>query len=177
MSGIPVAEARVTKPVSQMSQAEFIAAFGSLYEHSRWVAEAVWADGVDADHDEAETLHQAFRWAVMDAEEPRQLKLLRAHPQLAVREASLSAASQGEQAGAGLQDCSAQEVQEFQKLNADYLKRFGFPFIIAVKGLDRQAILAAFRRRIKASREEEFHAALEQVCLIGWHRLQALLGA
>lgn len=167
----------MSKPVSQMSQAEFIAAFGSLYENSRWVAEAVWADGVDADHDEAETLHQAFRWAVMEAEEPRQLKLLRAHPQLAVREGPLSTASMGEQAGAGLQECSAQEYEEFRKLNAEYQKRFGFPFIIAVKGLDRQAILAAFRRRIKASREDEFHAALEQVCRIGWHRLQAILDA
>ena len=170
-----MAEARLSKPVSQMSQAEFLAAFGALYEHSPWVAQAVWADGLDADHDEPDTLHQAFRWAVMEAEEPRQLKMLRAHPQLAVREAPLTAASSDEQAGAGLLQCSAQELAEFKELNAAYFKRFGFPFIIAVKDLDRQAILAAFRRRMKASREEEFQVALEQVCRIGWHRLQAML--
>jgi OHCU decarboxylase len=157
---------------SRMTGKEFAAAFGALYEHSPWVAQEVFAGGQVTSWDHPDSLHAACREVVLGAGHERQLALLRAHPQLAVRQGELTSASQGEQTGAGLQHCSAAELAEFTDLNQRYLQRFGFPFIIAVRGLNRQDILEAFRARIDNPPEVEFRTALEQVCRIGRLRLQ-----
>lgn len=156
---------------SQMDRAAFLRAFGDLYEHSPWVAARVFDAGLDARHDVPGFLHEAFRQAVLGAGRVAQMELLRAHPQLAVRSEPLSEASRGEQAGAGLGQCSPDEAKEFAALNAEYLRRFSFPFIVAVRGLTRAQILGRFRERVKRDQRAEFSEALEQVCLIGKHRL------
>jgi len=164
-----------TRPLAREA---FVARFGGIYEHSPWVAEAVWdAGGPPADPDtDPEALADAMAAAVEAAGEAAQLALLRAHPDLAGRLAvagGLTADSASEQAGAGLDRCTPQEFAEFQRLNAAYKARFGFPFIIAVRGLDRAAVLEAFRRRLGNDRAAEFREALDQVHRIARLRLRA----
>lgn len=150
----------------------FVARFGGVYEHSLWVAEVVYGrPGIDT----LEGLQAAMRAVVDAADNGRKLALLRAHPELACRQAdSLTVESASEQRGAGLDRCTPGEFAEFQRLNAAYREKFGFPFIIAVKGLDRQAILAAFRARLENDRDTELRTALEQVHRIARFRLEAL---
>lgn len=160
---------------STLSEEQFLAVYGGIYEHSPWVAQAVWdarplPDAVDA-------LHAAMKAAVDAAPRERRLALIRAHPDLAGRAAvagALSAASTAEQAGAGLDRCSPDEVAVFQELNAAYKARFGFPFVIAVRGLDRGDILDAFRRRLANDADTEFDTAIEQIHTIARLRLDAL---
>ena len=160
---------------STLSEEQFLAVYGGIYEHSPWVAQAVWdarplPDAVDA-------LHAAMKAAVDAAPRERRLALIRAHPDLAGRAAvagALSAASTAEQASAGLDRCSPDEVAAFQELNAAYKARFGFPFVIAVRGLDRGDILDAFRRRLANDADTEFDTAIEQIHTIARLRLDAL---
>lgn len=155
-----------------MDQAAFIARYGDIYEHSAWVAEAAWAQR-DADRPLADAMA-----AIVDAAgEDRQLALLRAHPDLAGKLAlanQLTHASRSEQAGAGLDACTPEELAEFRDLNAQYTAKFGFPFIFAVKGYHRHDILAAFRERIGHGPAQEFAEALRQVHRIARLRLEAL---
>ena len=158
-------------------QAEFIARYGGVYEHSPWIAEAVWDAG--AVPDEIPALADLMAARVEAAGEAVQLALLRAHPDLAGKLAvrgGLTASSTSEQAGAGLDLCSPEEFEEFQRLNDAYTSRFGFPFILAVKGYDRTGILDAFRRRVGNGRPAEFREALDQVHRIARLRLQVLAG-
>jgi OHCU decarboxylase len=154
-----------------LDKAQFMETYGGIYEHSPWIAEAAHAAaaaGTDA-------IHAAMKAAVAAASRDRQLALIRAHPDLACAQ-KMTADSVSEQKGAGLNECSPEEFAEFKKLNAEYKQKFGFPFIIAVKGLTRQDILQAFRKRIRNSEQEEFATALEQIHKIALFRLQALAG-
>jgi 2-oxo-4-hydroxy-4-carboxy-5-ureidoimidazoline decarboxylase len=101
---------------------------------------------------------------------------LRAHPQLACAKGpeGMTVTSRGEQRRSGLEQCSPEEFAEFQRLNAAYLEKFGFPFILAIKGYQRRQILEIFRARMQHSEEEEFQAALAQVMKIGLFRLQEI---
>ena len=151
--------------------------FGGIYEHSTWVAEDVFAGGLTARDDSAEGLAARMAAVVEAAARDRQLALLRAHPELAGKLAvrgELTADSRSEQASARLDQCSPQEFSRFTALNTGYGVKFGFPFIIAVRGLARADILAAFERRIGNSPAEEFRTALEQVHKIARLRLVAL---
>ena len=150
----------------------FVARYGGVYEHSPWVAEAVFGQpGTDT----LDGLQAAMRAVVDGSDDGRKRALLRAHPELACgRVEALTEASRGEQRSAGLDACTAEEASQFQRLNDAYRRKFGFPFIIAVKGLDRQAILAAFRARIENDFDTEFRTALEQVHRIAGLRLQAI---
>jgi OHCU decarboxylase len=103
-----------------------------------------------------------------------QLALLRSHPDLGAR-ARMSAASTREQAGAGLDQLTPEEYAELQARNQAYRAKFGFPFLFAVKGADKTAILEALRRRAEADREAELAEALEQVSRIAWFRLEAVV--
>ncbi len=120
-----------------------------------------------------------MRDVVGGASREKQMALVRAHPELAgrVRVAEMAAHSKTEQKGAGLDQCSTTEFAEFQSLNQRYNEKFGFPFIIAVSGLDRGAILNAFRQRIENEPNEEFAAALEQIHRIASIRLAAMAKA
>lgn len=163
----------------KLSRTEFTDKFGSLYEHSPWVAATAF-DCFNKDKDiyRIGDFHACFVAAVKNASRQKQLGLLNAHPQLAVTQSdqpSLTDNSQKEQSGAGLDQCNAAQFQEFKTLNHDYLKKFGFPFIIAVKGLDRSEILCSFKKRLESSPEDEFDTALLQVCTIGRFRLESLV--
>lgn len=158
---------------SALSHAEFLAAFGPVYEASPWVAEGVWPAAEEGGLDDREALAEAMRAVVDAAPRDRQLKLVRAHPQLAGR-AKMAEASVKEQSGAGLDQCAPAEFEAFQRLNAAYNARFGFPFIIAVKGLTRADILAAFQARLGNDPETEFAAAIAQIHRIAGFRLADL---
>jgi OHCU decarboxylase len=156
-------------------RASFMTDYGGVFEHSPWITEQVWEQGLHSDI--GLDLHSAFSGVIRNADRQRQLALLRAHPQLAGAIASgeeLTTESQGEQRGAGLDQCSATEFEAFGQLNSTYSDKFGFPFIIAVKGLGREQILESFRTRIMNGPEKEFSEALEQVIRIGKFRLQEI---
>ncbi len=164
---------------STLDRAAFVAAYGGVYEHSPWVAEALFDAGLTAADDSAAALAARMAQTVEAAEDGAKLALLRAHPELAGRLAvagALTADSTAEQASAGLDRCTPEEFAEFHALNGRYRARFGFPFIVAVRGLGRQDILAAFRRRAGNDRAAEFAAALAQVHRIARLRLEAMEG-
>ena len=153
----------------------FVVALGGVFEDSPWVAEAAWPRHPFATLD---ALYRAMVDAVRGAGEDAQLTLIRAHPELAGKAAirgQLTADSKAEQSGAGLNQCSPQEFTRLQELNRLYNAKFGFPFIIAVKGLERAAIIARFAERLERDRATEFEEALQQIARIAWLRLEALV--
>ncbi|TBW09497.1 2-oxo-4-hydroxy-4-carboxy-5-ureidoimidazoline decarboxylase [Azotobacter chroococcum subsp. isscasi] len=162
---------------SALSREAFIETFGGVYEHSPWIAETVFAQGIGSEDDDIERLHARLAQVVRTAPRAAQLALIQAHPDLAGKAAvrgELSAASTAEQAGAGIQDCTAEEFERFERLNAAYKARFGFVFIMAVKGSNRQQILAAFEERLNHTPEQEFAHALAEIDKIALFRLQAM---
>lgn len=164
--------------MSNGDKQSFVAQFGAVYEHSPWVAEMVFGEYPDASSLAARTLSANFKSIFMNAPANRQRDVLRAHPALACAQAEhslLTPDSCTEQSGAGLDQCSESEFLLFQEMNAMYFGKYGFPFIIAVKGRNRQEILAAFRERLNNTAETEFQTALEQVCQIARFRIEALL--
>jgi len=158
-----------------MTEAEFISRFGGIYEHSQWVAEEVAAEAhTSEDMAEIATL---MAECVDNASEDRQLALIRAHPDLAGKAqvaGELTADSTDEQASAGLDQCSVEEYAQFQDLNGRYKERFGFPFVMAVRGSSRADILAAFSARLENDAATEFETALEEIHRIAQLRLQAM---
>ena len=161
-----------------MDKDTFLLYFGAIYEHSTWIAETVWEQnqGLDSRHDTVDGLGQALAAVFLSAPKPAQLGVLRAHPMLAVRQhrGGLTASSSEEQASAGLDACSSAEYRRFQTLNEAYQKRFGFPFIVAVKGKSRAEILAAFEARIANDPDTEFTNALREVNTIARLRLESM---
>jgi OHCU decarboxylase len=157
----------------------FIARFGGVFEHSPWIAEAALAADPGLLHADVSRLHAAMASVLRAAGPERQLVVLRAHPDLAGKLAlagELTADSSAEQAGAGLDRCTAEEFARFQELNDAYQAKFGFPFIIAVRGLDRHDILRAFEKRVGNTPEQEFQTALGQVERIALLRLYQITG-
>lgn len=155
----------------------FVAALGAVFEHSPWIAEHAYPSRPFASID---VLHRALLDAVERATGDEKLALLRAHPELAGNAAiagEMTAASVDEQASAGLGACTPEEFWRIRALNRRYVERFGFPFILAVRGLDRRQILDELARRIERGREVEFRECLAQVARISRMRLGALLGA
>lgn len=165
------------QPPRALEREDFLARFGAVYEHSPWIAETVFEAGLTPRHDRPLGLHEAMRKVVEDSPRDRQLALLRAHPDLAGKLAvagGLTAQSAGEQAGAGLDRCTAEEFARFTALNDAYKAKFGFPFIIAVKGRSRGEILAAFETRSGNDSVIEFRTALDEVHKIALFRLRDL---
>jgi OHCU decarboxylase len=154
---------------------EFVDMYGGIYEHAPWVAEGAYVnkDALSTVGD----LHHVMQGIVDAAPAEKKLALIKAHPQLACKpadSAALTERSLAEQKGAGLMDCTPEEFAAFEQLNAAYLEKFGFPFIIAVKDLNRGEILQAFRDRLDNDAQTELAAALEQIHKITWHRLMAM---
>jgi len=153
----------------------FTAALGHLFEHSPWVAGETWPQRPFAS---AEALHAALCATMRAAPRERQLALIRAHPDLAGRLAQqnrLTAESTREQASAGLDRLTDTELADFTARNADYLARFGFPFIICARLNAKAAILDAMRTRVHRAPDVEFAAALGEIEKIAWLRLQDVL--
>ncbi|MFL6709096.1 MAG: allantoate amidohydrolase [Massilia sp.] len=161
--------------------AAFVQHLHGIYEHSPWIPERAAAQRPFAT---VAALKLALQTAVDEASEEEQLGLIRAHPELAGKAAiagELTAESTSEQAKSGLNQCSASEYATLHKLNADYNARFGFPFILAVKGPDgngltRSEIIATFTRRLKHQQADEMAECLRQIHRIAELRLNDLLG-
>lgn len=162
--------------LNALSEPAFVARFGTVFEHAPWAAARAASERPFAS---VATLRAAVVGAVAEAGEERQLALLRAHPVLAgaaARAGGLEAASAAEQAGAGLDRLEAEEERGFAELNAAYLQRFGFPFIIAVRGArDRSAIRTALELRLEGEAPTERRIALAEVIHIANFRLDDLL--
>ncbi|MDD5140214.1 MAG: 2-oxo-4-hydroxy-4-carboxy-5-ureidoimidazoline decarboxylase [Verrucomicrobiales bacterium] len=155
-----------------LSCEDFTRIVGPVFEHSPWIAEAAWAKRPFA---ALENLHRALCEVVEKSGEEKQLALIRAHPDLvgrAARAGALTRESAGEQAGAGLNSLSPDEIALFQKQNAAYQERFGFPFVICARLNKKEAILDGFERRLKNSRAREIKTALEEIFKIAELRLK-----
>lgn len=160
-----------------MNKAAFVAKFRTVFEHSPWVAETVFEESNGQDLD-AEALVMQFGTVFLESDPALQLATLRAHPQLACALAApdqLTSDSMSEQSGAGLDQCSAVELAEFGRLNTEYTEKFGFPFIIAVKGRARHEILKVFRQRLDNDPQLEFQTALQQTCRIARFRIMDII--
>jgi 2-oxo-4-hydroxy-4-carboxy-5-ureidoimidazoline decarboxylase len=157
--------------LNALDEAGFEARLGHVFEHAPWIARSTAARRPFAD---PTALHRAMIAVIAAADEAKKLALLRGHPELAGKAAiagDLTADSRREQRGAGLDQLTAEEYERFHALNDAYKKKFGFPFILAVKGKNKHDILAAFAERLNNTRERELDTALEQVGRIGGFRL------
>jgi len=157
---------------------EFVSVFGGVFEHSPWIAERAFDQGLGAANDTALGLHHAMKIQFRLADEGKRLDVLKAHPDLAGKLAAanrLTTESTSEQASAGLDSLTDQERSTFTSLNTRYTDKFGFPFIIAVKGLNKIDIMKAFETRIDNDRDTEFGTACLQVEKIAMLRLKDLL--
>lgn len=158
-----------------MSDADFVACYGGIYEHSPWVAEEVapLVEGIG----DVERIAAVMADCVDNASSERQLELIRAHPDLAGKAqvaGELTEDSSSEQASAGLDQCTAEEYEQFQSLNRGYHDKFGFPFVMAVRDSGRTEILAAFASRLQNEPRIEFETALAEIHKIARLRLNAM---
>lgn len=163
---------------SQMEQADFVAAYGGVFEHSAWIAERAHALELGPSHDGAVGLHNALARIFRSASWAERLGVLNAHPDLAGKLAAAEALtdeSTSEQASAGLDLLTDSERTRFTQLNTEYVEKHGFPFIIAVRDHNKSGITAAFERRISNDSKLEFNEACKQVERIAMLRLQELL--
>src|ERR1700733_14878700 len=161
--------------LNQSGRAEFVRAVGPAFEHSPWIAELAWWK---RPFDDLDALHRMLCETVNRSGEEKQLALIRAHPDLAGRAAlagTLTPASTQEQAGAGVNQLSPEEILRFQKQNAAYREKFGFPFVICARLNKKEAILAGFERRLPNGRVQEILAALEEIFKIAGLRLRDLV--
>ena len=166
-----------TRP-SQMDRAEFVAAFGGIYEHSPFIAERVWDAEMGAVHDSATGLSMRMAQIFRAASDTERLGVLTAHPDLAGKLAQakrLTADSSSEQASAGLDALTDAERAEFTRLNDAYTAKHRFPFIIAVRDHDKAGILAAMQARIDNNTPTERAEAERQVTRIAELRLKEAL--
>jgi 2-oxo-4-hydroxy-4-carboxy-5-ureidoimidazoline decarboxylase len=163
--------------LNSVSRDEFTRVVGPVFEHSPWIAEEAWANRPFAN---VEQLHAALCQTVRDASESQKLALIRAHPDLVGRAAlagTLTHESTGEQASAGLNKLTTEEIAAFQKYNAAYREKFGFPFVICARLNKKEAILAGFEARLHNSPEQEVTAALDEIFKIAELRLRDLVGS
>jgi 2-oxo-4-hydroxy-4-carboxy-5-ureidoimidazoline decarboxylase len=161
--------------INALSPADFTRIFGPVFEHSPWIAEATAGKRPVAG---LEQLHAALCETVRTAPAEKQLALIQAHPDLVGRAAlagTLTTESTNEQASAGLNDLTASEIASFQKQNAAYREKFGFPFIICARLNKKSAILAGFEHRLQNTREQEIKTALDEIFKIAELRLRDLV--
>lgn len=162
---------------SQMDYPSFVQHFGAVFEHSPWIAERAHSLEMGWAHDTPAGVHSLLCRIFRRAHKDEQLAVLQAHPDLGgvlARAKQLTPDSEEEQASVGLDAMTPEEHAEFTRLNAAYIARFGFPFIIAVRDHTRQTILEAFRRRAENEKDDEFEEACRQVERIAELRLYAM---
>lgn len=163
---------------SELDYDDFVQVFGSVFEHSEWVAERAFHSELGPAHDTAVGMHSALCRQFRAATREERLGVLNAHPDLAGRLAAarqLTAESTAEQASAGLDALTEAERAKFTALNDAYKARFDFPFIMAVKGRSKAEIVAAFEKRLQNGPDEEFDTACREVERIARLRLNDLL--
>ncbi|MGH6810174.1 MAG: allantoinase PuuE [Ensifer adhaerens] len=163
---------------SRLSETDFVARFGGVFEHSEWIARRAFAGELSAANDAAIGLAAALTAVFREAQPEERLAVLNAHPDLAGKLAQakrLTESSTSEQASAGLDALTDAERARFTELNSAYVSKFGFPFIIAVRGRSKDDILAAFKSRIGNDRDSELATACRQVERIALLRLKDML--
>ena len=156
---------------NKLSKPEFISIFGNVFEKTEWIAERCYDSKPYSNIDE---LFLKMMEVFENTEKEKHLEILNAHPNLAV-EKKLTEDSKNEQKNASLNQCTDEEFVEFRKLNNEYKKKFGFPFIIAVKGKNKEEILNSFRQRITNNINLEFEEAKKQVKKIASFRLSEII--
>ena len=156
---------------NKLSKAEFISIFGNIFEKTEWIAEKCYESKPYNNLDE---LVSKMMKIFENIDKERHLEILNSHPDLAV-EKKLTEDSKNEQKNASLNQCNDAEFIEFKKLNEEYKKKFGFPFIIAVKGKNKEEILNSFRQRITNNINLEFEEAKKQVKKIASFRLSEII--
>jgi len=172
---LEVEMSRTISELNQLGQADFVHVVGPVFEHSPWIADLTWTKRPFAS---LKNLHRALCETVKNAGEDKQLALIRAHPDLVGRAAlagTLTRESTGEQASAGLNKLSPEEIDLFQKQNAAYKNKFGFPFVVCARLNKKEAILTGFEHRLNNSREQEIKTALEEIFKIAELRLRDLI--
>ena len=168
---------RFNRP-SKMNRENFIDLYGGIFEHSAWIADNAYDYELSYAHDTATGLHNALCRAFRSAPKELKLKVLRAHPDLAGKLAQakrLTSESTSEQASAGMDSLTDNERKIFTQLNLTYVKKHGFPFIIAVRDHNKASILSAFKTRINNDGDTEFLEACKQVERIAEFRLMDIL--
>jgi 2-oxo-4-hydroxy-4-carboxy-5-ureidoimidazoline decarboxylase len=178
-AGARVIEQLVRRPavaaLNTMDRGAFVRVLGSIYEHSPWVADRAWGAAPFAS---MQALASVMRSVVANAARAEQLALIRAHPDLVgrlAREGRLTRESTTEQSAAGLTALTSPETEAFERHNAAYRERFGFPFVICARENKKEAILAAFPARMANSLEQEVATALAEIDKIAALRLADLL--
>jgi 2-oxo-4-hydroxy-4-carboxy-5-ureidoimidazoline decarboxylase len=157
--------------LNAMSQAEFVAALGAVFEETPAIAQMAWHT---RPFTSVSDLHQQMVNVVSYFSPEKELALIQAHPDLGSK-AKMAEASVQEQTGAGLNQLSPQEYEQFQQLSQAYTEKFGFPFIIAVKNHTKKSILAAFQSRLENSIEQERQQALVEIAAIAHFRLNEIV--
>jgi len=156
---------------NKLSKTEFISIFGNIFEKTEWIAEKCYESKPYNNFDE---LVSKMMKIFENIEKERHLEILNSHPDLEV-EKKLTKDSKNEQKNASLNQCTDEEFMEFKKLNEEYKKKFAFPFIVAVKGKNKEEILNSFRQRITNNINLEFEEAKKQVKKIANFRLSEII--
>ena len=157
--------------VNKLDKTDFISIFGNVFEKTEWIAQKSYDL---KPYKNFEELFSKMMELFENTNKENHIKILCAHPDLAV-EIKLTKDSKKEQKNANLNQCTNEEFAEFKKLNEEYKKKFGFPFIIAVKGKNKEEILNSFRQRITNNINLEFEEAKKQVKKIASFRLSEII--
>ena len=155
---------------NKLNKSEFLSTFGNVFERTEWIAEKCYDS---KPYNNVQELVNKMMEVFENSIKEKHLEILNSHPDLAVKK-KLTKESENEQANANLNQCTNEEYEEFNKLNEKYKKKFGFPFIIAVKGKNKNEILNIFRQRITNNINLEFEEAKKQVKNIASFRLKQI---
>ena len=159
------------KKINSLDKSEFLSIFGNVFEKSKWISEKVFDK---KPFKNLESFVSEIIGIYENSDNKIILEILNLHPELAI-EKKLTTDSEVEQSKANLKQCTPEEFDQFKKLNIEYKKKFNFPFIIAVKGKNKNEILNYFRERINNSLDEEFLEAKKQVKKIATFRLEEII--
>ena len=157
--------------INQLNKSDFLSVFGNIFEKTEWIAEKVFDLKPFKSNDD---LFSKMVCQYESCNKEQILIILNSHPELAV-EKKLTKDSSNEQSGASLNECTFDEFEEFKKLNIEYRIKFGFPFIIAVKGKNKNDILNDFKKRIQNDLNSEFDEAKKQVMKIASFRFKDIV--
>ena len=156
---------------NKLNKSEFLSTFGNVFEKTEWIAEKCYNS---KPYNNVQELVNKMMETFENSIKEKHLEILNSHPDLAVKK-KLTRESENEQANANLNQCTNEEFEEFNRLNEKYKKKFGFPFIIAVKGKNKNEILKIFRQRITNNINLEFEEAKKQVKKIATFRLSEII--
>ena len=162
--------------IANLERNKFIEIFGPLYENSAFIAEEIYQRGLEK-YQDAEEVLISMRNLVDQMEYKAKLQLILEHPELGIRKqdaSSLTKHSQVEQKGAGLDRLAEDEFENLKSLNDNYMRKFNFPFIIAVAGLTKNDIFKNIKKRLKNNTDKEFQTAIKEIHKIAKIRLDKI---